>query len=56
MIKIVKNDGTVNHFKNSNGCQKYLLSATSKDGKTYYAKIGVGEIMYYIRAKIKGEF
>lgn len=56
MIKIVKNDGKVMRSKNGNSCPKYLLKTIGKDGDTYYAKIGVGEIMYYIRAKIKGEF
>lgn len=56
MIKIVKNNRQIHPIKNSMHCPKYLLAATSKDGHVYYAKIGIGEIMYYIRAKIKGEF
>ena len=56
MIKIVKNEGQVKHFRNSNKRSKYLLQATSKDGRTYYAKIGFGEILYYVRSKIKGTF
>lgn len=56
MIKIVKNKGQIHPFRNSNKCPKYLLKAKSKDGDWYYAKIGFGEILYYVRSKIKGTF
>ena len=56
MIKIVKNSKQIHPIRNSMRCPKYLLKVTTKDGQTYYSKIGIGEIWFYIRKKIKREF
>lgn len=56
MIKIVKNRKQIHPIRNSMRCPKYLLKVTTKDGQTYYSKIGIGEIWFYIRKKIKREF
>lgn len=56
MIKIIKNRGQVKHFRDSEHDPKYLLMAKSKDGNAYYARIGVREILYYIRMKIRNKF
>ena len=57
MIKIVKNERGIHPYKDHcKICPRYLLQAKSKDGQIYYAKIGIGEILYYIKSKIKGTF
>lgn len=56
MIRIIKNKEQIHPIRNSMKCPKYLLEAKGKDGKMYYAKIGIGEILGYVRLKIKGTF
>lgn len=53
MIKIVKNRKQIHPIRNSMRCPKYLLKVTTKDGQTYYSKIGIGEIWFYIRKRSK---